>query len=149
MGGKARVRVVIRHRDEFSHGDSRKQLGQAAYHWGILIQPKNPKGFDSNVYDVTDATVPDPITRVDLNPNHDWRIRSKMSVNPMHSGRLLGRVMIGKVPSHITIEGIDDILRQVPLPIKSSTPVQNCVNWVLAAIEVMQKQGLAEAFDVD
>ncbi|KIW77207.1 hypothetical protein Z517_09653 [Fonsecaea pedrosoi CBS 271.37] len=110
---------------------------------------RNPKGFDPNVYDATDATIPDPISRVDLNPNHDWRFRSKTSVNPMHSGRLLGRIMIGKVPPRITIEGVDDILRQVPLPIKNSTLVQNCVTWVLAAVEVMQKQDLAEAFDVD
>lgn len=134
MSGKPRVIITIHHRDELSLGDNRNQLGLSAYHWGILIQPKNPKGSDSTAYDISDAARPDPITRQDLNPNRDWHFRPKPGVNPVLSGRLLGKVMIGKVPNNLTDAGIEAILKEVPLPAKNAKPVQNCVTWILTAV---------------
>lgn len=60
MSNKRRIIISIHHRDQFSLGEHRTRLGHAAYHWGILIQPKNPKGSDSDAYDVTDAAIVDP-----------------------------------------------------------------------------------------
>ncbi|KAE8148038.1 hypothetical protein BDV25DRAFT_159097 [Aspergillus avenaceus] len=101
MSNKRRVMVTINHRDRLSLREHRAQLGFAAYHWGILIQPKNTKGSDSSTYDVSDAAMPDPHTRVDHNPNRDWIFRPKHRVNAELSGRLLGRVMVGKVPNNV------------------------------------------------
>lgn len=142
--------VTIHHRGSLSLGDNRARLGRSAYHWGILIQPKKPKlGRDSIAYDVSDAAKPDPETRQDHNPNYDWHFRAKRAVNndPFVGGNLLGRVMIGKVPNHITDADIEDLLGQVPLPIKNTE--QNCVTWTLASIQALQKERLAEDFDVD
>lgn len=149
MSNKRRIIISIHHRDQFSLGEHRTRLGHAAYHWGILIQPKNPKGSDSDAYDVTDAAIVDPLTRQNLNPNHDWHFRPKVGVNPHNSGRLLGRVMIGKMPNNVTNADIEHILRSVPLPVKNASPEQNCVTWTLAAIQALQQYGLAEAFDKD
>lgn len=146
MSNKPRVIITIHHRDESSLGANRQNLGLAAYHWGVLIQPKTPKGADSSAYDVSDASIPDNVNRRDLNPGHDWHFRPKHRVNPVMSGRLLGRVMIGKVPPRFTEGAIEALLREVPLPIKN---VQNCVTWIVAAIKLMQQRGLAEAFDVN
>lgn len=142
--------VTIHHRGQLSLGDNRARLGNSAYHWGILIQPKKPKlGRDSSAaYDVSDAAKPDPATRRDLNPNYDWHVRAKRDANnPFVSGNLLGRVMIGKVPNHITDADIEDLLGKIPLPVKNTE--QNCVTWTLAAIQALQKERLAEDFDVN
>jgi hypothetical protein len=149
MSNKRRVILTIHHRDELSLGSNRTQLGYAACHWGILIQPKKPKGSSSNAYDVSNGAKPDPITRQDLNPNFEWRFRTSLRVNHRLSGHLLGRVMIGKVPNNVTDAQIEAILGAVPLPVKNATPEQNCVTWILAAIRALQQHGLAEAFDVN
>jgi hypothetical protein len=149
MGNKQRVTVSIDHRDKFSLGDNRNRLGHCAFHWGILILPKKQKGADSKTYDASDGSMPDPLTRQELNPNHDWRFRYRMSVNPWISGRLLGRIMVGKVPANVTDDEIEAVLRKIPLPVKNADPEQNCHTWILTAIQEMQKNGLAEAFDME
>lgn len=147
MSNKRRVMVTVHHRSGLSLRDNRVRLGLAAYHWGILIQPKKPKGDDSNAYDVSDGAKPDPTTRHDLNPDREWLFRAEEGVNPLRSGHLLGRVMIGKVPNHVTDADIEDLLRKVPLPLKNTE--QNCVTWVSASIQALQKEKLAEEFDVN
>jgi hypothetical protein len=140
MSNKRRVMLTIHHRDELSLGPNRARLGYATYHWGILIQPKKSKGSDSNAYDVSDGA---------FNPNFEWRFRATRGVDPLRSGRLLGRVMIGKVSNNVADTQIEAILRAVPLPVQNTTPEQNCVTWILAAIPALQQHGLAEVFDVD
>ncbi|EXJ91608.1 hypothetical protein A1O3_00156 [Capronia epimyces CBS 606.96] len=93
--------------------------------------------------------MPDATTHHDLNPNHDWVFRTKVQVDDLHSGNQIGRIMIGKVPSDVTDSEIEAILNEVPLPIKDATPKQNCVTWTVAAIQALQKRGMAEAFDVN
>jgi hypothetical protein len=149
MSNKRRVMLTIHHRDELSLGPNRVRLGYAAYHWGILIQPKKPKGSDSNAYDVSNGARPDPVTRQELNPNFEWRFRANRGVDPLRSGHLLGRVMIGKVSNNVSDAQIEAILRAVPLPVLNTTPEQNCVTWILAALPALQQHGLAEVFDVD
>jgi hypothetical protein len=148
MSNKRRVYVSIHHRDELSLGDNRVRLGYEAFHWGILITPKTSSGPDSLAFDVSDGAVPDPVSRQDTNPHRNWKFRSKTQVDPIRSGRLIGRVLIGKVPNNITDLQIQSILATVPLPVKSATPQQSCVTWILAAIAALQNAGLARKFDV-
>ena len=133
MSSKRRVMVTIHHRGRLSLRENRTRLGRSAYHWGILIQPKNPKHHDSNALDVSDGIAVDPVTHRDLNPNLEWNFRAKADV----SGSLLGRVVIGKVPNKVTNAEIEALLREVPLPAKDTA--QNCVTWTMAAIQVLQK----------
>ncbi|OJZ80909.1 hypothetical protein ASPFODRAFT_704145 [Aspergillus luchuensis CBS 106.47] len=147
MRNKRRVLISIHHRDESSLGDNRPRLGFSAFHWGFLIQPKHSSGDDTDAYDISDASVPDPITRLDTNPNHDWKFRVKKRVDIMGSGRLLGRIMIGKVPNNVTSTEIENVLASVPFPIKGTE--ENCVSWTMDAIRALQEVKLAEAFDVD
>jgi hypothetical protein len=149
MRNKRRVIVTIHHRDELSLGHHRERLGHEAFHWGILIAPKKSRGSDCNAYDVSDGVTPDPESRQDLNPERDWLFRSKEQVDPTRSGRLIGRVLIGKVPNRITDAEIKNILAAVPLPVKNAAPAQSCVTWVLAAIRALQDAGIARQFDVN
>ncbi|KND86749.1 hypothetical protein TOPH_08602 [Tolypocladium ophioglossoides CBS 100239] len=117
MGNKRRVVVTVHHRDELSLGNNRDRLGYEAFHWGILC----------NAYDVSDGATIDPDTWQDLNPSREWYFRPKHGVDPVRSGRLLGRIIIGKVPKNITDADIKALLADVPLPAQNATPQQSCV----------------------
>ncbi|KAJ5747673.1 uncharacterized protein N7511_009369 [Penicillium nucicola] len=148
--------ITIHHRNELSLDKSRRDLGSSAYHWGILLAPRRSRGANCHAFDVTDGSSPDPLVRKDNNPNFEWKFRVKKNVNPDHSGSLLLRIRIGKIrdsnSSGHAFDNIDTLLRSIPLPVKDndrSTPSQNCVGWVQAAIRKLQMNGLAEDFDVD
>ncbi|OBT73508.1 hypothetical protein VF21_07235 [Pseudogymnoascus sp. 05NY08] len=145
MSNKRRVFVSIHYRGALSLGESRQQLGYAAYHWGILISPKVHKEPDCYTFDVSDAARPDPETRVDINPNHEWIFRS----NPAVSGSLLGLIMIGKVPNGVEISEIRTRLQSIPVPQKNAMPEENCVTWAMAAIRILQENGFAEQFEIN
>ncbi|KAL4946373.1 hypothetical protein BDV06DRAFT_136977 [Aspergillus oleicola] len=145
---KRRVFLTLHHRDELSLSKNRRRLGHASYHWGILITPKRSKGRDCYAYDVTNAVDPDPFTRIERNPDYEWRFRHKDNVDPMISGSLLGRILIGKVPHGISHKEIQAILEEVLVPRKNMRPEENCVTWTRGAIRKLQRTGLVEQFDV-
>jgi hypothetical protein len=145
MSNKRRVFVSIHYRGALSPGENRQRLGYAAYHWGILISPKVYKERDCYTFDVSDAARPDPETRVDLNPNHEWIFRS----NPTVSGSLLGLVMIGKIANGVEISEIRTRLQLTPVPQRDVVPEQNCVTWVMSAIQTLQENGFAEFFEIN
>jgi hypothetical protein len=149
MSDKRQVFVTLHCRDEASLGENRQRFGYAAYHWGILISPKFSTGRDCCAYDVTNAAHPDPVTRVDFNPDRNWFFRATTNVNPMASTRLLGRVMIGKVPCATGYLDVENLLRSIPLPEKDAIPEQNCVTWVMAVIQKLQYVNIAQQFDLN
>lgn len=145
MGNKRRVFVSLHYRGGLSLGENRQRLSYAAYHWGIIIAPKVYKEGDCYTFDVSDAARPDPETRIDLNPNHEWGFRS----NPTVSGSLLGLIMIGKIPNGVEISEIQTRLQSIPVPQKNAIPEQNCVTWAMSAIQTLQDTGFAEQFEIN
>ena len=158
MRNKRRVVVALYHRDRLSLGDNRPRLGYEAYHWGILIMPKPPKPPTPtptpttisfcNAYDATDCTVIDPKTRQDLNPNHDWIFRAQHHIDPAATGRLIGRIIVGKLPKHVSDSDIDKLLAEVPLPVKDALPPQSCVAWALGVLSALLAAGLVWSLGV-
>ncbi|KFY66079.1 hypothetical protein V496_02221 [Pseudogymnoascus sp. VKM F-4515 (FW-2607)] len=145
MNNNRRVFVSIYHRGGLSLGENRQRLGYSAYHWGIVISPKVYKEQDCYIFDLSDAARPDPETRVDHNPNHEWIFRS----NPTVSGSLLGLIMIGKISNGVEISEIWTRLQSIPVPQRNAIPEQNCVTWVMSAIQALQGSGFAEQFDIN
>lgn len=65
--------------------------------------------------------------------------------------RLIGRLMIGKLPKGQGYDDIEEFLKKLPLPTEAST-CENCISWVKAAVVAFQKlkpQPWAEDFDVN
>ncbi|OJD21612.1 hypothetical protein ACJ73_07050 [Blastomyces percursus] len=108
------------------HEGTRKTYG--AYHWELLLAPKKSNGRDNMAYDVSDGVRLDSETGQDLNLERDWFFRIKNNVNPLDSGRLIGRVMIGKVPPQMTENDLEIILKDVALPDKELG--ERCRHWV-------------------
>lgn len=139
----------MHHRGALSLRENRQRLGHAAYHWGILISPKTSTGRDCHTYDVTNGIRMDPVTNLDLNPEYDWYFRAQDQLDPTLVSNLLGMVMIGKVPERTEYADIQARLEAIALPRKGDIPEENCVSWARCAVEVLQRNGLVEEFDID
>ncbi|KLJ08567.1 hypothetical protein EMPG_15995 [Blastomyces silverae] len=117
-----------------------------AYHWGFLLSPKKSNGRDNMAFDVSDG-VRLGETGHELNLERDWSFRVKNNVNPLESGRLIGRVMIGKVSPQTTENDLETILRGVALPDKESG--ERCRHWVWNAISTLQNESVIPNFDIE
>ena len=132
-----------------SRGESRKLLGHNAYHWAIVVMPENSQGRECFEFDATDAAEIDPVTFRMNNPTKDWWFRRKNNTNPSLSNKLLGRIVLGQLPSNTSIDNIEKIFSRVPLPVKHSNPEQSCVIWAVEAIRALQTQGWVDNVDIN
>lgn len=130
------IAVAFYRRDPIS-GDPRKRkiYQHESYHWGILIR----HGGVYDAYDATDRNNIDPVTWRQENPTLDWWFNSVPGVNPDKSGRYLGHMFIGAVPSDKSRDDAKALLAQVPMPIRHQHPQQSCVTWVANAIRAFQE----------
>jgi hypothetical protein len=152
MRNKRRVVIALYHRNSHSLKENRAKLGYEAYHWGVLIMPKETRNdrhhHHCNAYDATDMAVIDPKTGENSNPHMDWFFRPQHDIDPFANGRLIGRIIVGKLPKNVTGDEIDKLLAAVPLPVRDADPRQSCVTWALDALSTLQASGWAWGFDI-
>ncbi|KAJ5143671.1 uncharacterized protein N7515_002458 [Penicillium bovifimosum] len=132
--------LEVHNRNELSLGDSRRRLGFSAYHWTILLSDKENKHF--HVYDVTDGSSPDCVTR-EPKPDHEWTYRARNDVDPDTCESRLVRMTIGEVRAGLGPEIIKGLLQSVPLPVKGAVPEQSCVTWTKVALCKLRAHGYA------
>ena len=119
-----------------------------------MVAPKNSRGADCFVYDVTDGPVLDKDRSVvDENPMHIWhfRFRDKVDLDTdlIFSTSVVARLMIGKVDVSHTPESIEKMLRAIRVPRTNRKDSENCVTWVVAAVKSLQETKNAEVFDTE
>ncbi|KAL2201715.1 hypothetical protein CC79DRAFT_1338455 [Sarocladium strictum] len=139
--------VALYHRDHFSQGNARRAFGPGAYHWSIVVMPREGDHGDRRVFDATDASNIDPATFRLINPAMDWWFRVQESEEPSLAAKLMGHLIIGQVPKGVSMDELKDFFASVPLPVKDSNPQENCVTWVIKAIQALQKQGWVPELD--
>ncbi len=83
------------------------------------------------------------------NPTMDWWFREKDAVDPELSTKLLGRLVIGRVPDGVSRDELGEFFATVALPVKNTHPQQSCVTWVVDAIRAMQAKGWVAGFKLD
>lgn len=89
---KPRIFITLHARGKNSLGENRTCLGHPAYHWGILISPKNKAAHPTSasqspkspsdlhtLFDVTDSLYTDPVTG---EVKESWRFRERGSPDP-------------------------------------------------------------------
>lgn len=154
MSNKDRVCIEVFHRDEQTLLEIQRQNPQGMeiyrrYHWAILIRPKDTKKLaQSASFDITDGVRQAPDRNQDLNPTRDWWFRVKTGANPLLTGRFLVAVCIGKLPKGVTMDEIENLLSEVPLPRKDTNPEQRCSYWTAMAVMKLQKAGFVVDKDV-
>ncbi|KFZ01194.1 hypothetical protein V500_00860 [Pseudogymnoascus sp. VKM F-4518 (FW-2643)] len=147
LGNKYRIYVAAYVRDGISTCyELEPQYGYAMYHWGIWVEPKNGKGKGQSFH----VREHEPMNSASGPIPGGWRFELQTedgSANP----RLVGRLMVGKLPSGKGYVDIEEFLSKLPLPAEASTD-ENCISWVKTAVQAFQKlepQPWAEDFDVD
>ena len=137
------------HREGYSTGRNRQILGYEAFHWGILIMPREGEA-EYDAYDATDRNEIDPRTFRMENPNLDWWFDAKEGiVDTSRGGRLVGCIIIGAVPDDTSSREVRAFLEEVPLPKRNQTPQQSCVTWVGNAIRALHEIGWVDDFAVE
>ncbi|KFA60005.1 hypothetical protein S40285_08693 [Stachybotrys chlorohalonatus IBT 40285] len=146
---KRHISVALYHRDHLSRGRTRKALGYEAFHWGIFTMAEASNTEDCCAFEATDISEIDPVTWRMGNPSMDWWFRVKPNVDLTLDSKLLGRIVIGAIPSEVSDVDLEQFFRQIPLPAKNTYPQQSCVTWVLDAVRALQEKVWASAFDIE
>ncbi|KAM0664108.1 hypothetical protein ACQRIU_007109 [Beauveria bassiana] len=132
------------------NGRMRSVFGHKAYHWGVLIVPKEKRpGRVAHAFEATDASAIDPVTFRMTNPSMEWRYNARLDVDPELSQKLLGQLVVGEIPDGAAPKALDTFFEAVPLPVRNTEPQQGCVTWSINALRALQKRGWAWDFDLD
>ncbi|KAK8912951.1 hypothetical protein H634G_09804 [Metarhizium anisopliae BRIP 53293] len=109
-----------------------------SFHWGIHVSPENVPGKSTTLFHA-------------VNEGEDLKVfeYEKRLVNPLTQKKLLGRIKIGTKPSTFSIEDIDHLLSQVPVPNKHDAATESCVSWALCGVRKLQEGGVIESFDTE
>jgi hypothetical protein len=138
---KPRISITLHPRGKNSLGENRRRLHYAAYHWGILISPKNSKSNNGEhtLFDVTDSLFVHVSTG---EASDDWRFRVRTTQDPDVAFQILVKVFVGKVDGRsVTVKEVERRLRELPLPRKGEQLGENCVRWTKEVIRVLIKMG--------
>lgn len=157
---KPRIFITLHARGKNSLGENRTRLGYSAYHWGILISPKNKATHPASAsqsptspsvlhthFDVTDSLYVDPATG---EVKENWRFRERGSPDPVISFQILARVFVGKLdPAWGDTGGVREKFSGIGLPTKE-VEGESCVSWTREAIDVLKRMGaLQPDFDIE
>ncbi|KAM3483809.1 hypothetical protein MY8738_002859 [Beauveria namnaoensis] len=144
------VTLTLYDRGDLSQGRMRSVFGHKAYHWGVLIVPKEKRpGRVAHAFEATDASAIDPVTFRMTNPSMEWRYNARLDVDPELSQKLLGQLVVGEIPDGAAPKALDTFFEAVPLPVRNTEPQQGCVTWSINALRALQKRGWAWDFDLD
>lgn len=146
-GGKYRVSVAGFVRDGISNNPSLETTyGHAMYHWGIWVEPKGSEG-PGRLYDVEEHQ---PMNSAEGPIPGGWKSGLRDS-NFNTNYRLIGRIMIGKLPAGKGYHEIEALLNQVPVPVNGTQ--EDCIVWTKNVIRSLQGRDSttpwAEKFNVD
>ncbi|KAH9987338.1 hypothetical protein F4779DRAFT_285834 [Xylariaceae sp. FL0662B] len=143
-----KICVALYDRGQWSRGRQRQVQGLMAYHWGILVKPEQSTGPDCWSFEATDDNILDTTTYRYNNPTMDWWFKNRSDADPMRSSRLVVLVKIGQTPEGLSFEGMKDILKTVPMPLRHQVEQQSCVTWVENAISTLQSYGYVPEFAI-
>ena len=140
------VAVALYRRDPISTDSRKRQLyHREAYHWGVVIE----QGGVVDTYEATDRNRIHPTTFRQENPSQGWWFNWRQDVDPSRSGKFLGYIIIGTVPSSKADADVKALLEEVPMPKKNHNPQQSCVTWVTDAIHTFRELEWVQDFDVE
>ena len=146
---KLRVWIILNHRASLSVGAQRQRLGIAAFHWSIMIAPKQSCGADCAAFDVSDGPLTDAGGRItDPNTAHHWHFREKRKVDPTRSSTLVTQVLVGKLDDGKTIDSVRSALRRVPIPTTGKAAEENCATWALSAYQELVHDKIASGANI-
>ena len=145
------IAVALYHRDHFSKGQARRTFGPDGFHWAIAIITPGPDELEAGrrVFDATDASEINPVTFRLNNPSMEWWFRDQQTEDSTLAAKLLGHLVIGRVPEDVQPDDLHHFFSAISLPVKDSNPQESCRTWVLDAIVALQKRGWVPHFELE
>jgi len=147
---KRQIMVALFSREDhiFNNGQRQTELERNDFLWSIVVRKRTSKSHDNYCFDVRQTNLES--SRSDQSRSvGDWQFRAITKCDPSEEDRLLGHVMIGKIPHSVSHDQILDILEALPLPQSNKNPEENEVTWIRNAIHRLQLEDYAERFDID
>jgi hypothetical protein len=151
MKHKRQIMVALFAREGHCFSQDRRNNHQFEHNdflWSIIIRPKRPQGHDSDCFDIR-HTGSEPVRRNQPKPKGHWQFRAITQYEPSKDHRLLGQLMIGKIPHEVSYIEIMELLKSIDHPRKDAEHHENGINWIRTAIRHLQMTGIGEEFDVD
>lgn len=130
----------------------------AKFHGFVLVRPKKYvrwepmsiyKPMECSFIDVTDAIVQHEDGTFDANVEGKWRFRARHEVDVLMEGRLVGAVMVGKIPRGKDVRDLKRVLGRVDVPVRGRLPRENCWSWVVDGMKRLQREGWIGGGDVE
>lgn len=118
-------------------------LGYARFHWGIWIEPKGSRG-KGTIYQVFYEP-----SYSNIACSGGWGFYKEIFEDKTIGLNMMGRIMVGKIPSDVTKEQVAALLSGIPLPKMDTEPIENCVSWTKDALAELQRRGWADQFDIE
>lgn len=122
----------------FQQGPTGTHGNPRVFHCGLWVEPKNSRG--SGDFFHVQYHPSRPVNRPDypLGWVYDSSVSRGRRANWRHSGNLIGRILLGKLPDGVTAEHIHQVCSGVPMP-RDRTD-ENCWDWTRWAIEELQRR---------
>ncbi|KAF2088596.1 hypothetical protein K490DRAFT_55995 [Saccharata proteae CBS 121410] len=109
-----------------------------SFHWALWLESPHDTPFGA----AFDVKIPHQYSNI--GPQPPWVYDLNHPGSYQKSPRMLGRILIGKVPKGVGIEGVERVLRTVALPVGDEA----CKDWLITSILRLQENGIIEEFDV-
>lgn len=77
-----------------------------------------------------------------MNLERDWYFGKKNNVDPLGSGWLIGRVIIGKLPPQTTDDDIENLFSSIALLDKELG--ERCRHWVWRVVLALQNESMIQ-----
>jgi hypothetical protein len=105
------------------------------YHVGLLLVAKKPRNDLPTARRYHAVNPIDRETKVET-----WKF--EILPTEARTNKLAGVLLLGKVPSDVTVEGIEEILKKVHVPTPEEAKKINwrCRHWVLEALEASTRE---------
>ncbi|KID95401.1 Heat Labile Enterotoxin Type Iib, partial [Metarhizium majus ARSEF 297] len=118
--------------------EARQEAGIEAFHWAIHITPEGALEEDKST----------TLFHV-INQEENTKLfkYEKRTISPFWQRTLFARIKIGKLPSTVSVDRVDELLSQVQWPNKMENPSESCVSWAICGVRKLQDDGLVERFD--
>ncbi|PHH53418.1 hypothetical protein CFIMG_001613RA [Ceratocystis fimbriata CBS 114723] len=141
------IAIVLQHRDQISNPEFRREYGDAAYHWGIMVNTPYDWTCNGNLYHAKNQRQIDAVTCQHLD-TMEWVFEVRSHFMLAYSPRLVAYAVVGHVPKGVHEITIYHMLEAIPLSQDSTGSIQTCFTWVDQAIHSLQRAEYIKGFDL-
>jgi len=126
----------------FQQGVNGTNGNPRVFHCGLWVENKNSRGGGDFFHVQFHGPRPTNKPHYPEGWAYDSSVMRGRQANWRHSGNLIGRILLGKLPAGITAADVDAVCQGVPMPRGN----ENCWDWTHNAVSAIQARRWLAAF---